>query len=343
MTRRVTIRAVAEEAGVSISTVSNVASGRHHQMKPETRERVLAAMEKLRYRPNQVARSLVTSRTSTIGLVMGDLTNSLYPPVTIGAEAACREAGYSLLLASADTPEAERKAIDVMRSNQVDAVILFSIAFLEAEHEFLVQADREGTAIVTLNRNLPGDAPLSSVWFDHRSGGWLATRHLIELGHERIAHIGGPENRLTGVQRRRGYQDALEHAGFEVSPSLWREGDHSFESGERLMLELWRERPTAVFVGGDTMALGALRALRKLDLQVPGDVSLIAFGNPDAVRFATPALTTIDLPVAEAGRTAVELALSRIREPQRKEVRTLQPALLVRETTAPPGGAIQAA
>ncbi len=343
MARRVTIRAVAEEAGVSISTVSNVVSGRHHQMKPETRERVLAAMEKLRYRPNHVARSLVTSRTSTIGLIMGDLTNSLYPPVTIGAEAACREAGYSLLLASADDPDAERKAVDVMRSKQVDAVILFSIAFIDAEYDFLVQADREGTAIVTLNRNLPLDAPLSSVWFDHRSGGWMATRHLIEMGHQRIAHIGGPENRLTGVLRRTGYQDALQSAGYEVSPGLYREGDHTFESGEYLMTELWQERPTAVIVGGDTMALGALRAARKLGLRVPEDVSLVAFGNPDAVRFATPALTTIDLPVAEAGRTAVELALSRIREPQRKEVRTLQPALLLRETTAPPGGAVQAA
>jgi DNA-binding LacI/PurR family transcriptional regulator len=101
------------------------------------------------------------------------------------------------------------------------------------------------------------------------------------------------------------------------------------------MRELWKERPTAVFVGGDAMALGAIRALHGLGARIPDDVSLVAFGNPDSVRFATPAITTVDLPVAAAGRVAVELALARIREPQVKEVRTLEPALLVRETTAP--------
>jgi DNA-binding LacI/PurR family transcriptional regulator len=141
---------------------------------------------------------------------------------------------------------------------------------------------------------------------------------------------------MTGVQRRQGYASALSEAGIEVDPDLVREGDYSFESGERLMTELWRARPTAIFVGGDAMALGALRALHVLGIRVPDDISLVAFGNPDSVRFATPAVTAVDLPVAAAGRTAVELALARMRDRQAKEVRTLQPILLVRETTAPP-------
>lgn len=332
--RRVTIRSVAAEAGVSVSTVSNVIMGRHRQMTAETRDRVLAAMERLNYRPNHVARSLVTNRTATIGLIMSEVTNSLYPLVTIGAEAACREAGYSLLLANAEDHEAERRGVDVMRAKQVDALVLFSISYVDAESDYLARAQQEGTPVIALNRNLPNDSPLSSVWFDHRSGGWQATRHLLALGHRRIAHIGGPSHRLTGIQRRAGYESALREIDIEPDPALIREGDYSFESGETLMRELWKERPTAVFVGGDAMALGAIRALARAGARIPADISLVAFGNPDFVRYATPAITTVDLPVAAAGRVAIELAIRRIHDPEEKEVRTLEPTLLVRETTS---------
>jgi len=338
--RRVTIRSVAGEAGVSITTVSNVLNGRHEQMAPETRERVQAAMERLGYRPNRVAQSLVTNRTATIGLIMSEVTNALYPPVTIGAEAACREAGYSLLLANADGMETERRLVEVMRAKQVDALILFSTSFFAIENDHLYRAQAEGTPVVAINRHLPDDGPLSAVWFDHLNGARQATRHLIELGHRRIAHLAGPAHRFTGEQRRRGYEEALREAGIPIEPSLIAEGDYSFESGETLMRELWVARPTAVFAGGDAMALGALRGLARLGVRVPEDISLVAFGNPDFVRYATPAITTIDLPVAAAGRTAVELALRRLGRagnPAEREVRILDPVLLVRETTVPPG------
>jgi DNA-binding LacI/PurR family transcriptional regulator len=141
---------------------------------------------------------------------------------------------------------------------------------------------------------------------------------------------------MTGIQRHAGYAVALAEAGIRPQASLVREGDYSFASGERLMADLWRERPTAVFVAGDVMALGALRALDRLGARVPADLSLVAFGNPDCVRYATPAITTVDLPVVTAGRVAVELALQRVQRPAEKEVRVLEPSLLVRETTAPP-------
>ena len=335
--RRVTIRSVAREAGVSISTVSNVLNGRHAQMTPETLDRVRAAMARLGYRPSHLARSLVTNRTATIGLIMSEVTNSLYPPVTIGAEAACREADYSLLLAAVDDFDAERRALDVMRAKQVDGLVLFSISFLDIANDHLVRTQQEGTPVVVINRHLATEEPLSAVLFDHHGGALQATRHLIALGHRRIAHIAGPSNRFTGRDRRRGYEDALAEAGIPVDPSLVRDGDYSFVSGEVLMRQLWEQRPTAVFIGGDAMALGALRALAALGVRVPEDLSLAAFGNPDFVRYATPAITTADLPVAEAGRTAVELALRRIRTPEEREVRTLETTLLVRETTAPIG------
>jgi len=335
--QQVTIRSVAVAAGVSMSTVSNVLSGRHEQMAVETRERVLAAIASLNYQPNHAARSLVTKRTATIGLIMSEVTNSLYPPVTVGAEEACREAGYGLLLANADDAESELRGVDLMRAKRVDALVIFSVSLLDADNRQLYAAQKAGMPVVAINRCLPLDAPLSAVWFDHKSGGRLATQHLIDLGHRRIAHIAGPANRMTGIHRREGYEAALTTAGIPLQPSLVASGDYSFASGEHLMRQLWPERPTAVFVAGDAMALGALRALSRLGVRVPDDLSLVAFGNPDFVRYATPAITTVDLPVAMAGRVAVELALRRMQRPEEKEVRLLETSLLVRETTAPRG------
>jgi len=319
-----------------MSTVSNVLSGRHEQMAAETRERVLAAIEQLNFQPNHVARSLATKRTATIGLIMGDVTNSLYPPVTVGAEDACRQAGYGLLLATAEDIASERRGVALMQAKRVDALVVFAISYLDVESDHLSAAQSAGMPVVAINRSLPSDTPLSAVWFDHQAGGELATRHLADLGHRTIAHIAGPSNRMTGIQRRHGYEAALTAAGIPMQPSLIAEGDYSFASGERAMMTLWQQRPTAVFVAGDVMALGAVRALARLGVRVPDDLSLVAFGNPDSVRYATPAITTIDLPVATAGRVAVELALRRMQHPEVKEVRLLETSLLVRETTAPP-------
>jgi LacI family transcriptional regulator len=264
---------------------------------------------------------------------MSEVTNSLYPPVTVGAEEACREAGYGLLLANAEDAAGERRAVELMRAKRVDALVVFAVSLLDVAHDYLYAAQAAGLPTVAINRALPVDAPLSAVWFDHRAGGQLATRHLLDHGHRRIAHIAGPANRLTGIQRRQGYEDALMAAGVPLDPGLVAAGDYSFASGETLMTRLWRERPTAVFVAGDAMALGALRALARLGARVPDDLSLVAFGNPDFVRYATPAITTVDLPVAAAGRVAVELALRRMQHPAEKEVRLLETTLLVRETT----------
>lgn len=317
-----------------MSTVSNVLSGRHEQMAVATRERVLETIARLNYQPNHVARSLVTKRTATIGLIMSEVTNSLYPPVTVGAEEACRRAGYGLLLANAEDAADERRAVELMRAKQVDALIVFAVSLIDADHAQLFAAQAAGMPVVAINRVLPVDSPLSAVLFDHRGGGQMATAHLVQLGHRRIAHVAGPANRLTGIHRLQGYEAALRAANIPLVPSLMVVGDYSFASGEALMCELWRERPTAVFVGGDAMALGAMRALARLGVRVPDDLSLVAFGNPDFIRYTTPAVTTVDLPVATAGRVAVELALRRMQHPEEKEVRLLETTLLVRETTA---------
>ncbi|HEU0116870.1 MAG TPA: LacI family DNA-binding transcriptional regulator [Thermomicrobiales bacterium] len=336
MTKRVTIRSVAREAGVSVSTVSNVLNGRHAEMTDETRQRVLATIERLDYRPNRLAQSLATNRTRTIALVISELTNSLYPPVLLGAEAACRAAGYDLLLANAPDVDAERRTVEVLLDKRVDGLILFSASVLNIDNEHLLRAQRAGLPVVVINRHLPDNAPMEQIRFDHRGGALLATDHLLALGHRRVAHIAGPVGRFTGVLRRAGYEAALRQAGIEPETGLVAVGDYSFNSGHAALLAIWPQRPSAVFVGGDVMALGALRAARDLGLRVPGDLSLVAFGNPDSVRYATPGITTIDLPVVEAGRMAAASILHSAGDGrgQAKEARTLETTLLIRETTA---------
>ncbi|MCM8748499.1 LacI family transcriptional regulator [Thermomicrobiaceae bacterium CFH 74404] len=335
--RHVTVRQVAREAGVSVATVSHYLNGRYSEMSAATRERVQATIERLGYRPNELARSLARRRTATIGLIISSLTNSLYPLVILGAEAACRRAEYSLLLADAPDVESERRAVDLMRRKQVDGLILFSISLIGIANEHLFRAQAEGTPVVVINRDLPAEAPISQIQFDNFRGAYLATKHLIELGHRRIAHITHPLNRFTAISRRAGYTAALAEAGLEHDPSLVVSGDYSFESGYEATRSLLERQPSAVFVGSDAMAAGALRALRDAGREAPHDLSLVAFGNPDYIRYSTPALTTVDLPIAEAGAIAVELLLERIGEPEAPaQTRVLQPKLLIRETTAPP-------
>lgn len=333
--QRVTIRAVANAAGVSVSTVSNVISGRHQQMSVETLERVRATMVALNYQPNPVARSLVTRRTATIGLVMSDVRNPLYPPVTVGAEAACRNAGYGLLLATADDAESELRAVELMYAKRVDAMVVFSVSHAHPDNTRLEELQRRGFPIVPINRWLSDDSPLSAVWFDHEGGARQATRHLIELGHRSIVHVAGPADRLTAIDRRRGFEAAMHAAGLPTGPDAIVEADFSFTTGEQLAPSILEREPTAIFAGADALAMGILRGVTRLGRNVPGDLSLIAFGNPEFVRYTTPAMTTIDLPVSEAGQAAVELALRRLQHPEEREVRTLNTTLLVRESTAP--------
>lgn len=339
MSQRTTIKSVAQAAGVSTSTVSNVLNGRHGEMAAETLQRVRAAMDLLDYRPNRLAQGLATNSTRTVALVVSELTNTLYPPVLLGAEAACREADFALLLANAPDADAERRTIDVLLDKRVSGIVLFSTSAIDIRDDHLARAAAAGMPVVAINRYPVGDSPLDRVQFDHLGGARAAVRHLTDLGHRRIAHIAGPASRFTGRQRRDGYAAALRDAGIPLDGRLVAEGDYSFDAGRALLDRLWVQQPTAVFVGGDVMALGALRAARDLGLRVPADLSLVAFGDPDAIRFATPGITTVDLPVAEAGRLATEMVLRRVAGGDghdAKEVALLEPNLVVRETTAPP-------
>jgi DNA-binding LacI/PurR family transcriptional regulator len=319
-------------AGVSHQTVSRVINGSPH-VRPETRDRVVAAMQELGYRPNPVARALVTGRSKTLGVVSFDTT--LYGPAStlFGIERAAHEAGYFMIVASLE--ELSRAsvvdAVERLRRQGVEGILVIA-PHLEAG-DALLHA-RTDVPLVAAEAGPEHGVPVVAV--DQLAGAASATRHLLELGHETVWHITGPANFIESQQRRNGWQATLEAAGAEVPPPLV--GDWSPRAGYDLGRQLSREAAvTAVFVANDQMALGLLRALHEARREVPGEISVVGFDDIPEAAFFQPPLTTVRQDFIEMGRRSLRLLLRTIETGRRSEVGSLvPPELIVRRSTAPP-------
>jgi DNA-binding LacI/PurR family transcriptional regulator len=266
---------VAKLAGVSHQTVSRVING-SPQVRPATRERVLAAMAELDYRPNSAARALVTGRSRTLGVVSFDTT--LYGPASTlyAIERAAHDAGYFIMTVSLEALDRESvlSAVDRLRLQGVDGILV--IAPLKGAGEALVNLPSSGLPLVAVEAGPAGALPVVAV--DQIAGAELATRHLLELGHATVAHIAGPPDFLEAELRIEGWRAALAAAGAEAPPVL--AGDWSPRSGYEITQGLLRDgRPSAVFVANDQMALGALRALHEAGHEIPGQVSVVGFDD----------------------------------------------------------------
>lgn len=313
--KRVTIHAVAEAAGVSIGTVSNVLNNHHHLMGADTRATVLRVADELGYRPNRIAKSLVTRRTATLGLIVSDITNPLYPPAIEGVERRARMAGWHVILASAGDTDAQAEAAQLLLDQHVDGLIVFATSH-QTSDRYVCDLAAEGVPIVTINRVID-DPRVVQVRFDNRGGAVAVVAHLVRLGHTRIAHLAGPRTRLTALHRLEGYRMVLERHGLAWREDYVRRGNYSFESGveQTQALLACRPVPTAIFAASEMSALGAIRALAAAGVRVPEDISLAAFGNPAFLGYCTPTLTTVGLPVVEAGERAAELLIARLTAP----------------------------
>jgi DNA-binding LacI/PurR family transcriptional regulator len=320
---------VARAAGVSHQTVSRVVNG-SPQVAPETRERVLAAIRKLGYRRNLAARALATQRSGVIGVVAAGM-GYFGPSSTInGIELAARAEGYSLLLASLPevTPESTREAIDHLVGRSVEALALIAPDDTGLD---LGVGSTLPIPVVVLDA-APGRASLS-VGVDHVAGARLATQHLIDLGHRRIAHISGPRDWYQAEARARSWRATLEAAGLEPPPPL--QGDWSAASGYAHGRVLARDpRLTGVFVANDQMAIGAMRAFAEAGRIVPDDVSIVGFDDIPESGFLTPPLTTIHQNFVALGRGAVELLVAAIEGRGSDGSVVVPPKLVVRASTA---------
>jgi LacI family transcriptional regulator len=336
--RAVTLRDVARVADVHPGTASRALNPETRPLvNEETARRVLAAAELLGYQPNPIARGLKTSRSFTVGVLIPDLTNPLFPPIVRGIQDRLEEAAYTPLLANTDNdPDRELADFEAMRARQVDG---FITATARRDHGLLDKFTNAGLPLVLVNRRLEDDS-ISSVVGDDRAGVRLAVEHLLALGHRRIAHLAGPLELSTGNLRHQGFQEAMRAAGLDPPPEQVLVAEAFVESeGERLCRELLDRdlEVTAIVAGNDLMALGCYDVFVERGLECPRDVSVVGFNDMPFADWFNPPLTTVRIPHYEIGSQAAELLLDRLQDPDTEPVqRMLEPELVVRESTAAP-------
>ncbi len=337
--KAVTIRDVAKKAGVGVSTVSYVLNGNDDHVGPGTREQILAVVRELNYRPNAIARSMVKQKTATIGLIINELSNPLFVPVTEGVEAVLKTQGYQIILASANDIEAEISAIETLRAQQVDGFIFMSLSVHYPEAH-LKRLTEEGVPFVVINRDLD-DPEINQIKLDDVGAGQIATQHLIDLGHTRIATISGPMDvRRSAVDRHQGWLNALEANGLTVKPEWIVSSLFSYEGGfiaaKQLLSQIQgaADGPTALFTANESIAVGALKALQEAGWHVPDDLALVTIGDPPFAAYTIPALTTLALPVVEAGRIGASILMEWLREgkPAQPQLINLGFTLNIRES-----------
>jgi LacI family transcriptional regulator len=333
-----TLRDVAQGAGVHPATASRALNPQTRRLvNEETADRVIRVAESLGYRPNPIARSLKTARSATVGLVIPDLTNPLFPPMVRGIEDVIGPAGYSAWVVNTDNdPARERSQIDSLRLRQVEGLI---VATARLRHELLEQLHADGERIVLINRRLESGI-VPSVTPDDASGMAMAVKHLVDLGHRRIAHIAGPQDTSTGLVRHRSYREALLDIGLGYDEALvaicpfWTEAE-----GARALRELLDSGAdfTAVLAGNDLLALGSYDVLEERGLTCPTDLSIVGFNDIPFVDKVRPALTTIRIPHYEVGAEAAWMLIDTLQDPSRHPRSVLLPVTLqVRESTTAP-------
>lgn len=329
-----TLRDVARRAGVSVATASRVANGAL-PVRPETRERVERAMRELLYVPPGRR-----AETGLIGVLVPELANPIFPALAQAIETRAAPEGLASILCN--TGEAAFREVDyvhMLLDRRVEGMLFISCEMtnLRGDHSHYTRLVQEGARIVFVNGALHTlDVP--SIGVDERAAGELATAHLLELGHERIGFVAGPEHYLPTQLKAAGRQMALRAAGL-TDGHLVAHASFGVEGGSRALRELLDrdEHPTAVICSSDVMAIGALHEARRQGLRVPGDLSIVGFDGIDATSWTEPELTTIEQPIAQIADTAVETLQSLIADPERAVPNSyFRPVLHTRGSTAAP-------
>jgi LacI family transcriptional regulator len=333
-----TLRDVAEAAGVHASTASRALNESTRPMvNAETVRKVLAVADDLGYRPNSLARGLKMSQTFTVGVLIPDLTNPLFPPLVRGLEDGMSEPGYTVVAANTDgDDEKERAIVSSMLTRRIDGLV---VATARREHPLMHELADTGIPLVLVVRTVE-DLPISSVVTDDHEGTGLAVRHLLSIGHERIAHVAGPLTVSAGLDRYQSFQSWMRHEGRPVDADLIAFADWFQEDAGAVAFRTLLDRGTdftAVVAGNDLIALGCYDVVAERGLRIPDDISVVGYNDILFADKFNPPLTTIRVPSYEMGVRAAGLLLEHIREPGR-EPETLQvdPTLVVRRSASAP-------
>lgn len=307
-----TIKQIAKLAGVSVGTVSNVLNELSSVREP-ARRRVLAAIDSLGYQPSQLGRALRKDKSNIIVMIVPDITNPFFPGVVRGAEDVAFQNGYRLVLCNSDNAYAKESAyMRELRTYRPSGLIIVPADLNQGEDEARAYV-RAGSAVVYVDRIPPrwrGDAVTSA----HESGAYEATRHLISLGHTRIATITGPMQGTSATERLAGFKRAMKEAKLSFLPEYIQESEFNRSSGQEkasYLLSL-RTRPTAVFAANDLIAMGALKAAREAGLSCPDDISIFGFDNLEMDDGTMPSLSTVDQSISELGVRAAQIVVNRV-------------------------------
>jgi LacI family transcriptional regulator len=333
---RVTIREIADQAGVSIATVSRVINDRP-DVSDETRDAVLEVVRRHGFSTNRNARALAAGRTGLVGVTLPQVADPYFAPILSGAAEALYEQDMrAILCPTLQEYEREVGLIERLMHDTTDGAV---VLLPEESSEELQALQAQGYPFVVADPRVALDPEIPCVSAAHASGAVQATEHLLALGHRRIGAITGPLGWMATEERRKGYYSSLAGAGVLPDPELevranWKT-DGGYEAALRL-LDL-PEPPTAIFAFNDKHAIGAMQAARQRGLEIPADISIVGFDDTEEAAIVTPTLTTVRQPLAEMGRMAVSL-LVRLLDKQRFETLRVELAtrLVVRESTAPP-------
>src|SRR5216683_2047612 len=328
-TMPVTIRDVAARASVSAATVSRVLNG-HADVGADYRERVLAAVSDLGYRPSGPARSLRTRAAAVLGIIISDVTNPFFTAMVRGVEDVAQQGGYSVILANTDEDLAkEQRYLEVAAAEQMAGVVLAPASSTQTRIDVL---DERGIPVVTVDRRLR-TADLDSVTVNNHKAAREATLHLLEQGCRTVAIIAGLARTTTGSQRLAGYKAALRDAGHAIDPELIAHADFRVDGGYEATRALLRggHRPDGLFSSNNLMTIGALEALSEADIDIPAEVALVGFDDSNWATALRPPLTAVAQPTYEIGQAAARLLLERVggAESQPRNI-TLSATLVVR-------------
>ncbi|SEH67084.1 transcriptional regulator, LacI family [Rheinheimera pacifica] len=328
-----TIYQVSELAGVSLATVSRVMNN-NARVSENTRNKVLAAMEQLGYRPNSIAQSLASNRSNSVGILVSELHGPFYGEMLSGIENECRAAGKHVIIAAGHSEEAsEKDGIEFLISRSCDALILHVEAVSD---DYLIKLASGNMPIVLINRFIPQLAD-NCISLDNELGGYLATKQLLQQGHTQLAYLAGPMWKSDAKDRYHGHLRAMAEHGLSFNPALLAEGDFQDSSGSACMQQLLAKGLpfSALVCANDEMAAGAMEVARAHGLNVPQDLSIVGFDNLILARYIYPKLTTIDYPIGEMGRMAARWVLKNIYQQQALQLKNVfEPVLVCRDSAS---------
>ena len=328
---KVTIKDIAREADVSVTTVSRVLNNKP-DVGDDTRAKILKIIDEMNYNPNSVARGLVMQKTHTIGLIIPDISNPFFPQVARAVEDKAQKLGYSVIFFNTDNHlEREKKAVELFKSKQVDGLI---VSLSLGNEKILKELKSTNYPVVQIDRSVLSDSyPLVSI--DNKNSAYQMVEYMLKKGHRKIAHISGDLNTTTARERLEGYKKALKNYEVEINNDYIIEGNYTQHSGFEAMQELLKlkDRPSAVFAANDLSAAGVYKALFAAGLKIPDDIAVAGHDDIDIASLLRPELTTMRQPKYSMGERAVTVLLRMINNQQLEiEDHILKTNLIIRES-----------